>query len=59
MVMQANTGLTYSEIVEYCRSMIDVIVQFRKTGDHGRPVAVRVLREKSSSRLVNTKSVRN
>ncbi|KIC39844.1 hypothetical protein RA27_17500 [Ruegeria sp. ANG-R] len=45
MVMQANTGLTYSEIVEYCRSMIDVIVQFRKTGDQRRPVAVRVLRQ--------------
>ncbi|KIC38842.1 hypothetical protein RA27_18295 [Ruegeria sp. ANG-R] len=45
MVMQANTGLTYSEIVEYCRTMIDVIVQFRKTGDHRRPVAVRVLRK--------------
>ena len=47
MVMQADTGLTYSEILEYCRSMIDVIVQFRKAGDHRRPVAVRVLREKA------------
>lgn len=47
MVMQADTGLTYSEILEYCRSMIDVIVQFRKAGDHRRPVAVRVLREKT------------
>ncbi|MEM9500133.1 MAG: ATPase, T2SS/T4P/T4SS family [Pseudomonadota bacterium] len=46
MVMQADTGLTYSEILEYCRSMIDVIVQFRKAGDQRRPVAVRVLREK-------------
>lgn len=44
MVMQADTGLTYSEILEYCRSMIDVIVQFRKAGDQRRPVAVRVLR---------------
>ena len=46
MVMQADTGLTYSEILEYCRSMIDVIVQFRKTGDQRRPVAVRVLRQR-------------
>lgn len=45
MVMQADTGLTYSEILEYCRSMIDVIIQFRKTGDQRRPVAVRVLRQ--------------
>ncbi|NKB54629.1 MAG: hypothetical protein GKR97_20910 [Rhizobiaceae bacterium] len=44
MVMQADTGLTYSEILEYCRSMIDVIIQFRKTGDQRRPTAVRVLR---------------
>ena len=47
MVIQADTGLTYSEILEYCRSMIDVIVQFRKTGDRRRPVAVRILREKA------------
>ena len=46
MVMQADTGLTYSEILEYCRSMIDVIVQFRKTGDQRRPVAVRILRNR-------------
>ena len=46
MVMQADTGLTYSEILEYCRSMIDVIVQFRKSRDQRRPVAVRVLRQK-------------
>lgn len=46
MVLQADTGLTYSEILEYCRSMIDVIIQFRKTGDQRRPVAVRVLRQK-------------
>ena len=46
MVMQADTGLTYSEILEYCRSMIDVIVQFRKTGDQRRPVAVRVMRQR-------------
>ncbi len=48
MVMQADTGLTYSEIIEYCRSMIDVIVQFRKTGDQRRPVAVKVLRERKT-----------
>jgi len=46
MVMQADTGLTYSEIMEYCRSMIDVVIQFRKTGDQRRPVAVRVLRSR-------------
>lgn len=45
MVLQADTGLSYSEILEYCRSMIDVIIQFRKTGDQRRPVAVRVLRQ--------------
>ncbi|MEP3332230.1 ATPase, T2SS/T4P/T4SS family [Sedimentitalea sp.] len=45
MVLQADTGLTYSEILEYCRTMIDVIVQFRKTGDQRLPVAVRVLRQ--------------
>lgn len=48
MVMQADTGLTYSEILEYCRSMIDVIVQFRKSEDQRRPVAVRVLRDSAS-----------
>jgi len=46
MVMQADTGLTYSEILEYCRSMIDVIVQFRKTGVQRRPVAVTLLRQR-------------
>ena len=48
MVLQADTGLTYSEVVEYCRSMIDVIIQFRKTGDQRRPVAVKVLRERKT-----------
>lgn len=50
MVMQADTGLTYSEILDYCRTMIDCVIQFRKVGQTRRPVAVRIFREKPSGR---------
>ncbi len=49
MVMQADSGLTYTEILSYCRSMIDVVVQFRKIGTQRRPTAVRVFRKNPQS----------
>ena len=40
MVMQAGLGLSRSDTVEYAKSVIDVIVQLAKIGQHRRIVAV-------------------
>lgn len=49
MVMQANTGLTYSEILEYCETMIDVVISFKKAGNARVPSGIRVLRHRPSA----------
>ncbi|WP_282610790.1 ATPase, T2SS/T4P/T4SS family [Pelagibius sp. Alg239-R121] len=49
MVMQAETGLTFSEIIEYCRSMIDVVVQFKKVNGIRKPSGVEIFRPRTSN----------
>lgn len=44
MVMEANRGMGYSEIIEYCRAMIDVIIQLKKVDGARRPTAIEIFR---------------
>ncbi|WP_282611317.1 ATPase, T2SS/T4P/T4SS family [Pelagibius sp. Alg239-R121] len=46
LVMQANLGLTFSEIVAYCRSMIDLVIQFDKIDGMRKPTGIRIFRKR-------------
>ena len=45
MVMQANKGMGHGEIVEYCRSVIDCIVQLQRVGSKRGPSEVAIFRK--------------
>ena len=45
MVMQADVSLQRQEIIEYCRSMIDVVIQLHKVGSKRKPTAIKIYRK--------------
>ena len=44
MVMQADVSLGRQEIIDYCRSMIDVVIQLHKVGSTRKPTAIKIYR---------------
>ena len=45
MVMQADVSLGRQEIIDYCKSMIDVVVQLHKVGRKRKPTAIKIYRK--------------
>lgn len=45
MVMQADVALSRQEIITYCQSMIDVVIQLHKVGSTRKPTAIKIYRK--------------
>ena len=45
MVMQADVALSRQEIIAYCQSMIDVVIQLHKVGSTRKPTAIKIYRK--------------
>lgn len=46
MVMQADLGLTQPQILEYCHSMIDVVIQLNRIDGNRFPTGIKILRKR-------------
>ena len=45
MVMQADVSLQRQEIITYCQSMIDVVIQLHKVGSTRKPTEIKIYRK--------------